>query len=146
MVIFCGCILPVFTVISLFIAIAVMFHYAGRDAARLGANLGKIDADTESARIAAEMMVRFMEEGMTADGRKVDECMDAGCDGSYILEDSSDVARVVELSHKTGGRLVLRKVAGKDIEAAVNTVLKVKKRLTDLDISRAKRIELKYRR
>lgn len=146
MVTFCNYILPVFPVISLFVTLAVIFRYNGRDAERLGVNLGRTDVSTESARMATEMMVRFMEEGMTADGREVDECMDAGCDGTYTLKDSSEAARLVALSHKTGGRLVLRKVAGKDIEAASNTVLEVKKKLTDLDIARAKRIERKYRR
>ena len=41
---------------------------------------------------------------------------------------------------------MVRRVADRDIECASNTALEVKKELTDLDISRAKRIESRYRR
>jgi hypothetical protein len=62
------------------------------------------------------------------------------------LRDSKDIATLVHCVHKVGGRLVARRVDRKDIECKTNTVLEVKKKLTELDIERAKRVNRKYRR
>lgn len=94
---------------------------------------------------AAKMMVNFIYDGID-EKRKHNECKDAGCDGYFTLLDSKDIASLVMISHKMGGRIVLRKIADNDIEKVDNTVLNVKKKLSELDISRAKRIDQKYRR
>ena len=62
------------------------------------------------------------------------------------MRKSKDIATLVHCVHKAGGRLVARRVERKDIECGENTVLEVKKKLTELDIERAKRVDRKYRR
>lgn len=110
--------------------------------------MGVNDCDTsmEDSKESAGMMVQFIQDGMSGDGRIHNECMEAGCDGYFTLAESKDISFLVETAHLAGGRLVVRRVADRDIECASNTALEVKKELTDLDISRAKRIESRYRR
>lgn len=100
----------------------------------------------EDGREAAKMLVDYLHECTEGEKRHCDECGQAGCDGYRTLRDSKDIATLVHCVHKVGGRLVARRVERKDIECAANTVLEVKKKLTELDIERAKRVNRKYRR
>ncbi len=100
----------------------------------------------EDSREAAKMLVDYLHECTEGEKRHHDECMQAGCDGYMTLRDSKDIATLVHCVHKVGGRLVARRVERKDIECEANTVLEVKKKLTELDIERAKRVNRKYRR
>lgn len=100
----------------------------------------------EDSREAAKMLVDYLHECTEGEKRHHDECNQAGCDGLFTLRDSKDIATLVRCVHKVGGRLVARRVDRKDIECETNTVLEVKKKLTALDIERAKRVSRKYRR
>ena len=100
----------------------------------------------EDSSEAAKMLVDYLHGATDGDKRHNDECGQAGCDGYPILRKSKDIATLVHCAHKAGGRLVARRVERKDIECGENTVLEVKKRLTELDIERAKRVDRKYRR
>ena len=100
----------------------------------------------EDSREAAKMLVDYLHECTEGEKRHHDECNQAGCDGLFTLRDSKDIATLVRCVHKVGGRLVARRVDRKDIECEMNTVLEVKKKLTELDIERAKRVNRKYRR
>lgn len=100
----------------------------------------------EDSGEAAKMLVDYLHGATDGDKRHNDECRQAGCDGGSVLRDSKDIAVLVHCVHKAGGRLVARRVDGKDIECEANTVLEVKKKLTELDIERAKRVDRKYRR
>ena len=103
-------------------------------------------ADMEDCREAADMMVRFIHEGMEGTGRFHDECNQAGCDGFFTLTGSADIAALVRSAHLVGGRLVVRRVDDKDIECEKNTVLEVKDALADMDYERSVRIWDKNRR
>lgn len=100
---------------------------------------------TEDCIEAARMMVDFIGDGMDAE-RRFKECAIAGCDGSFVLRDSRDIANLVKAIHGSGCRLVLRRVADHDVEHQGNTKDKVQDKLSELDITRAKRIEEKYKR
>lgn len=100
----------------------------------------------EDSSEAAKMLVDYLHMATDGDKRHNDECGQAGCDGYPILRKSKDIATLVHCAHKTGGRLVARRVDRKDIECEANTVLEVKKKLTELDIERAKRVNRKYER
>ena len=100
----------------------------------------------EDSSEAAKMLVDYLHECTEGEKRHHDECSLAGCDGLFTLRDSKDIATLVHCVHKVGGRLVARRVDRKDIECKTNTVLEVKKKLTELDIERAKRVNRKYRR
>lgn len=100
----------------------------------------------EDSREAAKMLVDYLHECTEGEKRHHDECGQAGCDGLFTLRDSKDIATLVHCVHKVGGRLVARRVDRKDIECEANTVLEVKKKLTELDIERAKRVNRKYRK
>ena len=93
---------------------------------------------------AARMLVDYIYHRMDGDKRQHEECIMAGCDGNIVVRESKDVGLLVNFVHKAGGRLVARRVSEKDIECENNTVLEVKKQLTELDIARAKRIKDKY--
>lgn len=100
----------------------------------------------EDSREAAKMLVDYLHGCTEGENRHHNECSQAGCDGYMTLRDSKDIAVLVHCLHKVGGRLVARRVDRKDIECEANTVLEVKKKLTELDIERAKRVDRKYRR
>lgn len=100
----------------------------------------------EDSSEAAKMLVGYLHGCTEGEKRHCGEWMYAGCDGFSTLWESKDVATLVHCVHKAGGRLVARRVEKKDIECDANTVLEVKKILSDLDIERAKRINRKYRR
>lgn len=95
---------------------------------------------------ATRMMTGFVKDGLVSDGRALDECLEAGCDGFLTLHESKDIARLVCAAHEVGGRIVLRKVAAHDVECVANTELEVKRKLTGIDIRRARRIQRKSRR
>ena len=116
----------------------------GKKSAMMGVRNFRTDA--EDSREAAKMLVDYLHECTEGEKRHHDECNQAGCDGLFTLRNSKDIATLVHCAHKVGGRLVTRRVERKDIECEANTVLEVKKKLTELDIERAKRIDHKYRR
>lgn len=100
----------------------------------------------ENSGEAAKMLVDYLHGATDGDKRHNDECGQAGCDGYLILRNSKDIAVLVRCVHKAGGRIVVRRVDRKDIEREENSVLEVQKKLTELDIERAKRVGRKYRR
>lgn len=101
-----------------------------------------MDDSKESSR----MLVEFIGECLDMDKRRFKECELAGCDGEMTIRNSKDVAVLINCAHKAGGRIVARRVDSKDIECEENSVFEVKKKLTAMDIERAKRIDRKFRR
>ena len=95
---------------------------------------------------ATHMLVGYINEVMDKEGRQHHECNLAGCSGYFSLYESSDIRRLLMHVHMAGGRLVVRRVSGDDIEDKKHTTFDVKKILSNLDIARARRIDAKYRR
>lgn len=129
-------------VLAVFLFLGKMQDAKKRDMLGCREKETKIENCTE----AAHMMVNFMHDGMNGDTRQHNECKQAGCDGLFTIKDSKDIVSLVKLVHLTGGRLVVRRVESKDIECEKNTVLEVKKILSDMDIARARHIDDKFRR
>lgn len=127
-----------------FAAIFCMFYFTAKDMKRCRIRLENTSLD--DAITAREMMVNFLEKKIRDAGRRCDECNEAGCDGSIVLRDSMDIAKAIILAHEVGGRLVLRKSGDWDVESPLNTVHEVKKKLSEMDVERAKRLERKKRR
>lgn len=125
-------------------AVFCMFYFTAKDVKRCHIRLEKTSLG--DANTAREMMVDFLEKKIRDVGRRCDECKEAGCDGSFVLRNSMDIAKAIILAHEVGGRLVLRKSGDGDVEDPLNTVFEVKKKLSDMDIERAKRLESKNRR
>ena len=125
-------------------AVFCMFYFTAKDMRRCRIRLEKISLD--DAITARKMMVDFLEKKIREVGRRCDECKEAGCDGSFVLRESMDIVKTIILAHEVGGRLVLKKSGDGDVENPLNAVLDVKKKLSDMDIERAKRLERKNRR
>lgn len=140
-----------FVCVSTFIGIAGIFLiriHADTNEVEQARRMGRRDRRirTSDCRESVVLLVSFISGKIHRSARKWNECQEAGCDGSSILMDSKDISVLVKAAHSVGGQLVVRKVADHDIECDKNTVLEVKKKLTDLDIERAKRIRRKERR
>lgn len=124
-------------------AVFCMFRFTAKDMRRCRIQIEDVSLD--DAITAREMMVDFLERKIREAGRRCDECKEAGCDGSLVLRDSMDIAKAIMLAHEVGGRLVLRKSGEGDVEDTLNTVLEVKKKLSEMDMERAKRLQRKQR-
>lgn len=101
-------------------------------------NVSLKHTDNENLKTSVKMLIGFMSKGMGGRSDRYDECFKAGCTGSSILSNSSDLAKLVKLVHLSRGRLVVRKVSDSDIDK--HSIIEVKRILSALDISRAKRI------
>lgn len=104
-------------------------------------NMPRKETDIEDCMESASMLVDFISDGLEDSGRKYRECSDAGCEGSSVLRNSKDIARLVKALHDSGARIVLRRVSDDDIESGLNTPSEVRKELEALDIRRARRME-----
>lgn len=140
-----------FVYISTFVGIAgiiLIRIHADTNEVEQAKRMGRTDRHIRMSdcRESVLMMVSFISGKLYNSGRKMDECGEAGCDGSSVLMGSKDISLLVKAAHSVGGQLVLRKESDLDIECDENTALEVKKKLTDIDIARAKRIRGKGRR
>lgn len=99
----------------------------------------------EDSEEATKMLVDFLSDSLQADERVYKET-EVGCDSLFVLRGSKDISRLIKVVHLMGGRLVLRKKLDGDIECIGNGKDDVRKRLTELDIERSKRINNEIRK
>lgn len=97
--------------------------------------------DKNNCVTLAEILTRFISDNTSVKG--LSEFMRLDCTGLCILRESKDVSKLIDMIHGTGGRLVLRRVSDTDIENEKNTVLEVKKILTEMDIKRYRVVKKK---
>ena len=117
-------------------------YFGGKHLNRFGAtSLVKFEDCEESKR----MLLGFIEDALHEQKRR-ESATKVGCSGPFVLMNSKEIAILIKKVHETGGRLVLRKVSDCDIECPENTVLDVKKQLSEMDIRRAKKYQQKKRR
>lgn len=130
--------------VSVVLGIAFWLYFGSKTADKVG--VAQEVVKIEDAKTAAEMMLDFLYHGMDGSTRQNRECLDAGCDGHGVMRSSRDITKAVMCAHRAGGRLVLRKKDERDIESSANTMMEVKKVLSEMDIERAKQMRRKYRR
>ena len=133
----------------IFIALLLSFKFYSEDVeclrqGRSGRNGMGVKFD--DAVEATDLLSSYLNESLDGSGRKHEEINLTGCDSCSSIRKSKDVAKFIELVHRAGCRVVVRKYADEDIECSKNTKIKVQKMLTDLDVNRSCRVGRKYRR
>ena len=128
--------------IAILAAVITRFVYGSRQWKRIGINGEEIKE--EECREAAAMLTDFLDTKLDESGKRFEESS-VGTEGLMTLRESKDVMLLVKHVHECGGRVVIRKISGEDLERNENTALEVKKKLSDMDIERAKRVNAKYK-
>ena len=103
-------------------------------------------AEFENYQQAHQMLVSATRDCTDGDKRKFRESRDAGCHVGIILQSPRDCTKLIELVHKTRGRLVLVKKADCDIDILQGNPEEFRKVVKRLDTARTRRLERRRRK